>query len=338
MKKNLAEILERALQGPLTASEAERLLAERGHVDDLLRAAREVAEGRRVLKVYAPSRRFPPISVTGRRCELNCAHCGGHYLAHMIPAETPERLYEVCVGLYERGAVGCLISGGSTREGYVPLGPFIGAIRRVKAETGLILNVHTGLVDEGLARRLAEAGVDVVSLDVVGDTETVKAVYGLDKRAEDYFEALHRHVRAGLRHVVPHVCVGLHYGELRGELRALEAIRSVSPEKLVFIVLAPTRGTRMEGVAPPNPLDVVRVMAVARLMMRKTRIILGCMRPAGRVREKLDLLALDVVDGIVLPVRGAVREAEERGFSVETFESCCAVPRELELAASRGSH
>ncbi|MEM1658973.1 MAG: radical SAM protein [Candidatus Jordarchaeales archaeon] len=337
MKKNLAEILEKAIQKPLTAGEAERLLAERGHIDDLLRVAREVTEeqGGRVLKVYAPSKRFPPISVTGGRCELNCAHCGGHYLSHMIPAETPERLYEVCVGLYEKGAVGCLISGGSTSGGYVPLGPFIGAIRRVKAETGLILNVHTGLVDDVLARQLAEAGVDVVSLDVVGDTETVRAVYGLDRRAEDYFEALHRHVKAGLKHVVPHICVGLHYGELRGELKALEAVKSVKPKKLVFIVLTPTKGTRMEGVAPPSPLDVVKVMAVARLVMKDTKIILGCMRPAGRVREKLDVLALDVVDGIVLPVREAVREAERRGFAVEKLESCCAIPQELEVAASR---
>lgn len=333
MKKNFVEVLERALHEPLSLGEAEQLVNCGECVGGILDAARKVTEGRgpRVLRVYTPSDLFPPISVTGARCELNCAHCNRCYLRHMIPAETPEKLYEVCVSLYERGAVGCLISGGSVRGGHVPLEPFVEAIRRVKEETDLVLNVHTGLVNRRLAQRLAEAGVDVVSLDVVGDTDTVRMVYGLDRRAEDYFEALKTHIEAGIRHVVPHVCVGLHYGKLRGELRALEAIRRVKPETLVFIVLIPTRGTRMEGIPPPDPLDVVKVIVAARLMLRDTAIILGCMRPPGKTREKLDLLALDVVDGIVLPTRKAVKEAERKGFTVKRLSACCAIPREYEF-------
>ncbi|MBS7287633.1 MAG: radical SAM protein [Candidatus Freyarchaeota archaeon] len=341
MKKNFVEVLERSLYEPLSLGEAEQLVNCSKCVGNILEAARKVTEerGPRVLRVYAPSSLFPSISVTGARCELNCAHCNRHYLRHMIPAETPEKLYKVCVSLYERGAVGCLISGGSVRAGYVPLEPFVEAIGQVKEETDLILNVHTGLISRELAQRLAEAGVDVASLDVVGDTDTVRMVYGLDRGAEDYFEALKTHVEAGIRHVVPHICVGLHYGGLRGEMKALEAIRRVKPEALVFIVLIPTRGTRMEGVPPPDPLGVVKVVAAARLMLRDTAIILGCMRPPGKIREKLDLLALDIIDGIVLPTRKAIKEAEKRGFTVKRLSACCATPREYEsLVEAKQKH
>jgi len=332
LKKNLVDALEEALKEPLSISEVKKFIERDDYGGGLLEAARRAAEARvpRVLRAYYPSSLFPPISVTGARCELNCAHCNRRYLRHMISAETPEKLYEVCVSLYERGAVGCLISGGSTREGYVPLEPFVDAIRLVKRETDLILNVHTGLVGRELARRLAEAGVDVASLDVAGDTDTVRTIYGLNREAEDYFEALRVHVEAGIKHVVPHICIGLHYGELKGEFMALEAVRRIKPETLVFIVLTPTRGTRMEGAPPPDPLTVAKVIAAARLMLKDTMIILGCMRPAGMVREKIDLLALNMVDGIVLPAQKTIKEAERRGFMIKRLSACCAIPRDYE--------
>ena len=30
------------------------------------------------------------VSVTGAACELDCAHCGGHYLRHMQPLEAAQ--------------------------------------------------------------------------------------------------------------------------------------------------------------------------------------------------------------------------------------------------------
>ncbi len=332
MKKNFVEILEQALDRPLSLSEAEQLFKYDECTEGLLEAARKVAEKRapRGLKVYIPSRLFPSVSITGGRCELDCAHCNAHYLSHMIPAETPEKLYHICLSLYEQGAVGCLISGGSTREGYVPLEPFVETIKRVKEDTDLILNLHTGLISMSLAWRLAKANVDIISLDVVGDTETVRTIYGINKRAEDYFEALANHVNAGLRHVIPHICIGLHYGAVKGELKALDAVRKINPESLVFIVFNPTKGTRMERTSPPAPLTVAKVIAIARLMLRDVTILLGCMRPSGKRREEIDMLSLNIIDGIVLPTRKIVNEAKKRGFSVKKLYSCCAVPLEYE--------
>jgi len=51
------------------------------------------------------------ISLTGRACALDCAHCGRHYLQHMTP------IWEAKIGQ----ATSCLISGGCDAEGRVPV-------------------------------------------------------------------------------------------------------------------------------------------------------------------------------------------------------------------------
>lgn len=248
----------------------------------------------------------------------------------MIPALTPDQLYQVCLNLHHEGAVGCLISGGSTIEGYVPLEPYVEAINRVKEDTDLILNVHTGLLSLNLAKMLSDAKIDVASIDVVGDNETITGVYGLNKTVEDYEKALYNHLRAGIKHIVPHICIGLKFGRISGELNALRMIEKISPEVLVFITIIPTKGTLMCKVTPPSVETVVKIMAIARLMFRKTSISLGCMRPGGVLRNRLDCLALNVVDRMEIPTPKALREAEKFGLKIEKFASCCALPCEFE--------
>ncbi|MCX8205494.1 MAG: radical SAM protein, partial [Candidatus Nezhaarchaeota archaeon] len=151
-------------------------LSRRG-LGELLERAERLRRGREVW-LYAPGFRhyevgglrnspwdYPAISITGSSCALNCEHCRGLILRHMIPATTPPRLYEACLRAYERGARGVLISGGSTPKGSVPLKPFLATLRRVKQELRLTLAVHTGLVDSEVARGLAEARVDAAMLD-----------------------------------------------------------------------------------------------------------------------------------------------------------------------------
>ena len=59
---------------------------------------------------------FPPITVTGFECELDCKHCHKHYLKHMIPIKTPEELVKVCEKLHRKGVKGVLLSGGSRKD------------------------------------------------------------------------------------------------------------------------------------------------------------------------------------------------------------------------------
>ncbi len=280
------------------------------------------------LNCFYPGMSFPAISITGAKCSLNCKHCNAHYLQHMMPATNPDQLYDVCLNLEKKGAVGCLISGGNTPHGALPFAEdFIEAIKKIKMNTNLILNVHTGLIDFEIAKGLVDARVDVASIDIVGSDETIREIYGLKKTIKDYEKALDNHVKAGFKIIVPHVCVGLHYGEIKGELKALEMISKISPETIVFIVIIPVKGTEMENVLPPPPLEVAKLIAIAKLIFPKTSLALGCMRPSREYRNDLDFLALKAgIDRIGL-IRKRVRfEAEKRlGLKIREYISCCSV-------------
>jgi len=265
---------------------------------------------------------FPSISVTGSSCALKCKHCGGKVLSTMIPATTPKGLINLCVELRRKGAVGCLISGGCLPNGSVPLDRFVDAIAKVKRDTGLTIVVHTGIVDLPTARELREAGVDAALIDIIGSDETIREIYRLDVEVEDYDRSLRALQESGIP-FVPHVLVGLHYGELRGEFQALKMILKYSPSAIIIIALMPIYGTPMENVDPPAPEDIVRVLTTARLMMPRTPIVLGCMRPKGEHRVKTDTLAVrSGVNAIAFPAEEAVRLAEALGLEV-TFSSLC---------------
>src|SRR3972149_3952163 len=175
---------------------------------------------------------FPTISVTGKGCALQCKHCGGKVLETMYPATTPKALFELCAKLKQDGALGCLISGGCLPDGSVPLKAFVGAIEKIKRELGLTVFVHTGIIDYETAKRLKKSGVDSALIDVIGFDETIKEIYNLKVTVRDYENSLRALDKAGL-FFVPHVIVGLHHGELGGELKALEIISQTSPSALV---------------------------------------------------------------------------------------------------------
>ncbi len=241
----------------------------------------------------------------------------------MYPATTPEKLYSLCGKLKAEGALGCLISGGCLPDGSVPLDGFVEAIRRVKADFGLTIFAHVGVVDLERALRLKEAGVDAALIDILGADETIREIYNLNLTVESYENALKALSQAGLP-FVPHVIVGLHYGRLKGEFNALQMISRYKPSALVVIAFVPIHGTAMAHVEPPKPLDIARVLAVARRMFPETPIALGCMRPKGRHRAETDILAIKAgVNAIAFPAEEAIRFAESRGFEISFSFYCC---------------
>jgi uncharacterized radical SAM superfamily protein len=265
---------------------------------------------------------FPTISVTGKGCTLRCKHCGGIVLGTMYPAVTPEALYKLCSKLKEKGASGCLISGGCLPNGAVPLEGFVDAIARVKSELNLTVFVHTGIIDLPTAKALKKAGVDAALLDIIGSDKTIHDVYKLDVSVRGYKHSLQALHEAGIV-FVPHVIVGLHYGKLNGELRALQMISDCKPSALVIIAFMPIRATEMENVKPPRPIDIARVIACARSMFRGTPLVLGCMRPR-RSRSETEFLAVKAgVDAIAFPTEETVKFAESQGYRVSFSSLCC---------------
>jgi uncharacterized radical SAM superfamily protein len=183
------------------------------------------------------------------------------------------------------------------------------------------LNLHVGLPRPGALRALSGLA-DAISLDLVGDDHTVREVYGLDRPARAYFDA-YLELREEFR-VFPHLCLGLHGGELRGEGRVLEWLEAAGAPALVLLVLRPTAGTAYASRTPPAVGAVVRFLAEARLRLPSTRLYLGCMRPGGDYRRALDGLAVWAgVQKVVQPAPSALEQARGLGLELTRGEECC---------------
>lgn len=336
----LERLLDDVLQGKtIGVGEAQFILDLNGIPSQLLDAAwrlRQQTMGREI-RFYYPLPRFPSISVTGNRCSLNCKHCAGKYLKQMKAAQNPEALRRLLKTLDEHGATGCLVSGGSDQNGSVPLSGFYEVLAWAKEETDLIVNVHTGLVEEEEARNISETGIDIASLDFIGSEDTITRVIGLDKTPLEYLDSIICLKQAGIGSVVPHICVGLDWGQIRGEAEALGLLKQVNPETIVILGLRPTRGTAMQSAPVPSPDMIAKMIAATRLMFPSSSIALGCMIPHID-RGEVEALALKAgADRIVLPNPKTIKLAEERGLDILSLDACCAVSTELEKMAVRSS-
>ncbi len=310
--------------------------ATQEELDKLLNSKPLIPQTRKI-RFYAPSftyyktasfcsspKDFPTVSVTGNGCALNCKHCGGKVLETMHPADKPEKFLALCTQLKQEGAKGVLVSGGCLSDGSVPLERFIPALAKVKRDLGLTVLVHTGIIDAKIAGQLKTAGVDAALIDVIGSDETIREIYNLKTTAKRYEDSLRALSSAGID-FIPHVIVGLHNGELKGELSALNMIKAYTPSAVVIISFMPIHGTAMAKTKPPTPQDIARTVATARLMFPKTPLVLGCMRPKGKHRAETDVLALKAgVDGMAFPSEEAIRYAETRGYAVNFSSFCCA--------------
>jgi len=268
---------------------------------------------------------FPAISITGTRCSINCEHCQGKVLETMIHATSPANLKDICRDLEEQGCRGCLITGGCTPDGSVPVERFVETIGQIKKELGLSIVMHVGLVDRLKAKMLREAGVDAVLADVIGSEKILREIFGVDSKVDDYLESLENLLNAGVK-VVPHITVGLYHGKLEGEYESLKSISKLNPGALVIGALMPLAGTPMENVSPPTPQEIAQVLVTARQMMPKVPIVLGCTRPSGRHRIETDVLALKSgVNAIAYPMDETLKFAESMKIKFSFSATCCAL-------------
>lgn len=265
------------------------------------------------IEFTAPNRTLS-VSVTGNSCALKCAHCNGIYLQQMVPLE------QALSGKRGRER-SFLVSGGFTDQGKVPLLERWAELEELASRGPL--NLHTGLVSEEEARRLSGIA-RVVSFDFVGDNETIAAVYGLPFTVKHYL-ASYRYLQKYIS-VIPHICIGLNGGVIKGEYKALEILKGEAVEAISMIIFRPTEGTVFSDRLSPPVEETARFIATARLMFPRTPLYLGCMRPGGHYREMVDMLAIRAgVNKIVLPAPEARRQAVELGLAISISEECCSL-------------
>lgn len=265
---------------------------------------------------------FVNISITGAECQCRCEHCQGQLLRGMLSVTEPELLIKLAGDLQRRGCQGVLISGGAGQDGSVPLIRFAGALKEI-SDMGLTVVVHPGVLREKTAIVLAQAKVTRVALDLIGDTDTIGQVYHLPLTHQDYQNSLRAAHEAGLK-ASPHIVIGLHYGHIRGEYKALQMAAAEGVESLVLVILNPLQHTPMRAVTPPPLAAVADIFSTARKLLPHTPIVLGCARPAGIYSRRVECLAVEAgFNGIAYPARETVDYVRSLGWHIGYRETCC---------------
>ncbi|MFX0034928.1 MAG: radical SAM protein [Candidatus Hermodarchaeota archaeon] len=317
---------------------SEILKLEHDELDHFFNLAQEITHRNfgNILKIYNPTKRFPAISITGTKCSLDCEHCNKKYLKGMKPILENQDLEKFLIDLYKKDGVGALISGGSKLDGSVPLLTFLDTIKKVKRETNLIINTHTGLLNEETAKKLADAKVDIVSFDINMDEEVIQDIYHLDIGLIEYKRAIDLLKKYKLN-IVPHICIGLNYGKLNKELETIKFIKEtkIDPSLIVIIALIPPKESKTKFELP-KPEDIAKVIAILRFAFPNTELSLGCMRPRGKIKIEIEKLAIKAgINRIEIPSKDTLKWLKNYNSKIQFkfFSACCAIPNKFEEIA-----
>jgi uncharacterized radical SAM superfamily protein len=273
---------------------------------------------------FTPGRgAFESISITGASCALQCDHCRGHLLQTMRHADAGN-FEQVLKVMIKGGARGILVSGGSDTDGKVPILPHIGALKRAKSRHDIDVVIHSGYMDDAELRALRGTGIDGIMFDFPGSSETIKSVCHLDKTPADFARMVATCKEVGIP-VMPHVIIGLDWGQIKGEIDALSLLGQLKPDVLVIVILMPFPGTPMVDLV----LDidkVERVILAARILNPDIPIQLGCARPHGEFKERAERFAVECgLNGIAYPLDDTVARARELGLEPAFHNDCCSL-------------
>ena len=272
------------------------------------------------------SNAFPAFSVTAAGCALMCDHCQAKILEPMIPATSPAMLDRKVREMIARDDLrGFLLSGGSNRRNEIRYERYYPVLEKLKHDfPTLKIAIHSALLDASRARLMEAAGVDTAMMDVIGAQETIREVYHLERPVAD-FEATLAALCETSMEVVPHVVIGLHYGRIVGEARALDVVSRYPVHSLVLVVIMPFYA-KPGTFQTPRTQDVGRIFLEARTRVPDREVLLGCARPPGMHRRVTDAYAVAAgLDGIAFPADGTVSVAHVLGRPGLQEHSCCSI-------------
>jgi uncharacterized radical SAM superfamily protein len=220
---------------------------------------------------------------------------------------------------------GFLLSGGSNRRNEIPYERYMPVIERLKRDhPHLKVAIHSALTDAARAKSMEAAGVDTAMMDVIGADETIRDVYHLRRPVED-FEATLAALCATSMEVVPHIVIGLHYGRILGEPRALDIVARHRIHSLVLVVVMPFYA-KPGTFETPATSDVGRIFLEARTRIPDREVLLGCARPPGMHRRVTDAYAVAAgLDGIAFPADGTLAVASAIGRPAVQEHACCSM-------------
>ncbi len=319
-------MIQNLIQTPLKELQSEAFRIRKNHFGNELTFSIPSTVSYHDKNFSSQKNRFAAISITGSHCDLRCAHCQGKLLESMISAEDPQTFLRTADRLRVDGAHGILVSGGADQNGEVPLKKFIPSIRELKEKAPQFkVIVHTGLIRREIAEELKDSGIDQILIDVIGDDDTIREVYRLNKRVEDYEETLWMLKEMGHR-LAPHIIIGHHFGELRGEWRALEMVTRVGVETIVLVIFKALHPSGKNHFKVPKPEETSRISAIARILNPDIPIRMGCIRPAHPWKAEMERgFILSGINTIAYPLQGTIDYVKETGLKTKFIEMCCSL-------------
>jgi biotin synthase len=222
------------------------------------------------------------LSIKTGGCPEDCGYCSqsAHHAANVPrqPLLTIEEVRTAAQRAKERGATRfCMGAAWRSAPYGEPFERVLGMIREVKS-FGLEACATLGMLDQEQADSLKEAGLDAYNHNL----DTSREFYGqviTTRTFEDRLRTIEAVRKAGIT-----VCSGGILGLGESELdrcRLLTELASMQPqpESVPINLLVPIEGTPLGSAEPVKSTDLIRTIAVARILMPQSRVRLS----AGRL-------------------------------------------------------
>ena len=233
------------------------------------------------------------LSVKTGGCPEDCAYCpqSSRYETEVAPAKMLD-VDEVLAAARRAKASGStrFCMGAAWRE--VKDGPafdrVLDMVRGVK-EQGLEACVTLGMLSASQAVRLKDAGLDAYNHNLDTSREHYRSIIST-RTYEDRLATL-AHVRAAGIGVCCGGIIGMGESvEDRCEMLLTLASLEPQPESVPINALVPVRGTPLEHADPIDPLELVRMVACARILMPRSRVRLSAGR--SELSREAQMLAM----------------------------------------------
>ena len=227
------------------------------------------------------------LSVKTGACQEDCAYCpqSSHYETKVEPEKMLD-LNDVIASARRAKELGStrFCMGAAWRE--VKEGPaFDRVVEMVKGvkDVGLEACVTLGMLNESQAKRLADAGLDAYNHNLDTSREHYKSIIKT-RTFDDRLRTLENVRKAGIT-----VCSGgiIGMGETiddRAEMLRTLANLTPQPESVPVNALVAVPGTPLADMPRVDPMELVRMIAVARILMPRSRVRLSAGRE-GMSRE-----------------------------------------------------
>jgi biotin synthase len=222
------------------------------------------------------------LSIKTGGCPEDCGYCSqsAHHGANVPrqPLLTIEEVRTAAQRAKERGATRfCMGAAWRSAPYGEPFERVLGMVREVKS-FGLEACATLGMLDQEQADSLKEAGLDAYNHNL----DTSREFYGqviTTRTFEDRLRTIEAVRKAGIT-----VCCGGILGLGESELdrcRLLTELASMrpQPESVPINLLVPIEGTPLGSAEPVKSTDLIRTIAVARILMPQSRVRLS----AGRL-------------------------------------------------------